>query len=140
MADMPEDMAAEPTMDASSLYREEIFTDRKVGTIRMLTPVQANGMTDPTRAVAYVGEAQLLTTVGALPLSFEIEARSLEDAVAKYAAAAKQAFDQAVQELQELRRQAASSIIVPDRGIGGLGPGGPPGRGGFPGGGRIKLT
>jgi hypothetical protein len=140
MADIPEDMATEPTMDASSLYREEIYTDRKVGTIRVLTPVQANGLADPSRAVGYVGEAQLLTTVGALPLSFEIEARSLEDAVAKYAAAAKQAFDQAVQELQELRRQAASSIIVPDRGLGGLGPGGPPRPGGFPGGGRIKLS
>ncbi len=137
MAARPDDMAAEPTMDASSLYREEVFTDRKVGTIRMLTPVAADGSLDLGRPVVYVGEAQLLTTVGALPLSFDIGARSLEDAVAKYAGAAKEAFERAMQELQELRRQASSSIIVPDRGMGGLGPGGP---GGFPGGGRIKLS
>jgi hypothetical protein len=86
--------------------------------------------------VVFVGEAQLLTTVGALPLSFEIDARTLEEAVARYADAAKEAFERAVQELQELRRQASSSIIVPDRGMGGLGPG----PGGFPGGGRIKLS
>jgi hypothetical protein len=129
-----DDMAAEPTMDASSLYREEVFTDRKVGTIRVLTPVQASGAPDLGREVVYVAEAQLLTTAGPLPLSFEIDARSLEEAVAKYAAAAREAFERAVQELQELRRQAASSIIVPDRGMGGLGPGG------LPGGGRIKLT
>jgi hypothetical protein len=139
MAGRPEDMAGELTMDASSLYREEIFSDRKVGTIRVLTPVQSNGAPDLGRRLVFVGEAQLLTSVGALPLSFEIDAQSLEDAVGKYAEAARQAFERAVQELQELRRQAASSIIVPDRGMGGLGPGGP-GSGGFPGGGRIKLT
>ncbi len=134
MASGFDDIGAEPAMDGSSLYREEIFTDRKVGTIRMLTPVLTSGSPDLGRKVVYVGEAQLLTNAGALPLSFEIDARSLEDAVAKYGNAAKQAFAQAVQELQELRRQASSSIIVPDRGLGGLGPGG------LPGGGRIKLT
>lgn len=134
MAGRFDDPSAEPTMDASSLYREEIFSDRKVGTIRVLSPVRADGSPDLGRQVVYVGEAQLLTTAGALPLSFEIEARSLEEAVAKYADAAKEGFERAVQELQELRRQAASSIIVPDRGLGGLGPGGPPG------GGRIKLS
>jgi len=128
MSSRLEDM--EPTMDGNSLYREDIFTDRKVGTIRVLTPVQANGAPDLGRKILYVGEAQLLTTAGALPLSFEIEAKSLEEAVSGYAAAAKLEFERAVQELQELRRQAASSIIVPDRGMGGLGPGG----------GRIKLT
>ncbi|HXJ80703.1 MAG TPA: hypothetical protein VMS64_18735 [Candidatus Methylomirabilis sp.] len=134
MASGFDDIGTEPAMDGSSLYREEVFTDRKVGTIRVLTPVQPSGSPDLGRPVLYVGEAQLLTTAGALPLSFEIDARSLDDAVSKYAAAAKEAFAQAVQELQELRRQASSSIIVPDRGMGGFGPGG------MPGGGRIKLT
>ena len=133
-----DDMGAELTMDGSSLYREDVYTDRKAGTIRVLTPVQATGSPDLGRQVLYVGEAQLLTTAGALPLSFEIDARSLDDAVSKYASAAKQAFERAIEELQELRRQASSSIIVPDRGLGGLGPGGS--SGGFPGGGRIKLT
>src|SRR5215471_10678113 len=113
MAGRPDDTAAEPTMDPAALYREEVFTDRKVGTIRMLTPVTASSAPDLGRAVVYVGEAQLLTTMGALPLSFEIDGRSLDDAVAKYADAAKVAFERAVQELQELRRQASSSIIVP---------------------------
>src|SRR2546427_8281817 len=132
MPERADDLTAEMTMDASALYREEIFTDRKIGTIRVLTPVRTNGAPDLGRTIVYVGEAQLLTTVGTLPLSFEIEAQSLEDAVSKYAGAAQQAFERAVQELQEVRRQAASSIIVPDRGIPGLGPGGSPG-GGFPG-------
>ena len=135
MAERQEQRLPEPKMDPAALYREEVITDRKVGTIRVLTPVQASGSPDLGRQVLYVGEAQLLTTAGALPLSFEIEARSLDDAVSKYAAGAKQAFERAIEELQELRRQAASSIIVPDRGMGGLG-----GPGGLPGGGRIKLS
>ena len=28
----------EPTLDAAALYREEIYTDRKVGTLRVLVP------------------------------------------------------------------------------------------------------
>ena len=40
MAQKPEDRGGDPKMDAASLYREEIITDRKVGTIRMLTPLK----------------------------------------------------------------------------------------------------
>jgi hypothetical protein len=144
MSTRPEDLpGGEPTMDPTSLYREDIYTDRKVGALRMLTPVTTDGSRDLARPILYVGEAQLLTTVGALPLSFEIEAKSLDEAVGKYAAAAKEAFERAVRELQEMRRQAASSIVIPDRGAGGFGPGGgfPPGAGGLPGGGgRIRLS
>ena len=132
MSSRLDDLGAEPAMDGTSLYREEIYTDRKVGTIRVLTPVDASGSLDLGRKILYVGEAQLLTTAGALPLSFEIDAGSLDEAVSKYGAAAKLEFERALQELQELRRQASSSIIVPDRGMGGFGPGG--------GGGRIKLS
>jgi hypothetical protein len=139
MSTRPDDMPAEPTMDPAALYREEVFTDRKVGAIRMLTPVRADGSRDLGRPIVYVGEAQLLTTVGALPLSFEIEAATLEEAVRGYAPAAKEAFERAVRELQELRRQAASSIVIPDRGAGGFGPGGLPPMPGGPGG-RIKLS
>ena len=32
------------TMDSAQIYREETFTDRKVGTIRRLTPVTAAGV------------------------------------------------------------------------------------------------
>jgi hypothetical protein len=132
MAQSPENATADTRMDPANLYREDIFTDRKVGTIRRLTPVKTDGSPDAARKAIFVGDAQVLTTVGPMPLSFEIPAQSLEEAVAKYGDAAKLAFERAVQELQEMRRQAASSIVIPERG-GGLGPGG------LPGGGKIKL-
>lgn len=141
MADRHDDRLPEAKMDVTNLYREEIVTDRKVGTIRVLTPIKSDGSADPSRKVSYVGEAQLLTSVGTLPLSFEIEADNLTDAVAQYGPAAKKALEQAMRELEELRRQAASSLVIPRGGAsglgGGFGPGGLPG--GLPGGGKIQL-
>lgn len=124
---MPENHSADPEMDSSALYREDTITDRKVGTLRCLTPIKPDGSTDLSRTVLYVGQAQILTPVGTLPLSFEINANSLKDAVSKFGAAAKIAVDLAAQELRELRRESASSIIVPETGA----PAGlPPGLGG----------
>ena len=126
----------EAKMDATSLYREEIITDRKVGTLRMLTPLTPEGATDASRAVIYAGEAQIMTGAGPLPISFEIEAETLADAVERFGDAAKDAIEKTVRDLQELRRQAASSIVVPQGGMGAIGPGG---LGGGGGGGKIQL-
>jgi hypothetical protein len=129
-------MAAENTpelkMDPANLYREEIFTDRKVGTIRVMTPVKSDSSVDAGRKVIYVGETQLMTPVGALPLAFEIEAGSLGQASEKFAEVAAGAVEHAVKELQEMRRQQSSSIVIPE-GI----PGGFGGPGGLPG--KIKM-
>jgi hypothetical protein len=130
MAQRPEPDAK---MDPSSLYREEIITDRKVGTLRMMTPLTIEGTTDASRPVIYMGEAQIMTNAGPLPISFEVEATSLGEAVDGFAAAAKEAIERTVRDLQELRRQAASSIVVPQGGMGALG------GGGLGGGGKIQL-
>jgi|SRR5690348_11615477 len=134
MAQRPDDRG-DPNMDATSLYREEIITDRKVGTIRMLTPVKNDGTNDTSRAVIYIGEAQLMTNVGTLPINFELEAQNLGEAVAGFADAAKEAVERTMKDLQELRRQQASSIVVPQGGMGGLGGMG----GGVPPGGKIQI-
>lgn len=94
-------------MDAAGLYREEMFTDRKVGAIRQLTPVTASGAPDTTRPVLFVGQAEIMTNMGPVPLSFEIEGKTLADAVAGFSAAATVAIERTVQQIQELRRQQA---------------------------------
>lgn len=119
-------------MDPANLYREEIFTDRKIGTIRVMTPVKSDSATDAARKVLYVGETQLMTPVGALPLAFEIEADSLGAAAEKFAEFAAVAVERAVKELQEMRRQQSSSIVIPEGMPGGMGGLGGPG-------GRIKM-
>lgn len=136
MAEQPAARASDAKMDGTSLYREEIYTDRAAGTIRVLVPVTRDGGPDQSRPTLYIGEAQILTNMGPLPISFEIEATSLGAAVQKYGDAAKEGVERAVRELQELRRQASSSIVLPGAGAAaGLGGGVPPG--GL--GGKIKL-
>ena len=129
---------AEAKMDPAALYREEIITDRKVGTLRVLTPLTTAGATDAARSILYMGEAQIMTGAGPLPITFEIEAKTLAEAVDKFGPAAKEAIERTVRDLQELRRQAASSIVVPQAGMGAL-PGGGLGGGGLGGGGKIQL-
>ncbi|MGO8827767.1 MAG: hypothetical protein ACLQT5_00835 [Steroidobacteraceae bacterium] len=104
------------TMDSTQIYLEETFTDRRLGTIRRLTPVSADGSPDPARPVAFVGQAQVMTPMGAVPISFELEASTLSAAIAKFGEAAEQAVQQTMRELQEMRREQASSLVIPDAG------------------------
>jgi hypothetical protein len=134
MATDPGTRMADAAMDATSLYREEIYTDRKIGTLRVLSTVKADGTPDTLRRTVYQGEAQLMTNVGPLPISFDIDANSLADAVAKYAESTKAGIERAMHELQEMRRQQSSSIVLPPAGATLAAPGGLPG-----GGGKIQL-
>ncbi len=120
--------APEPKMDAQDLYREDLYSDRRVGTIRVMTPVKPDGTPDPARTTSYVGQAQIMTPAGALPLSFEIDAKTLAEACEGFAEGAKLAFEETMKELQEMRRQQASSIVIPDAGAASAlaGQGGPP--------------
>lgn len=127
----PEERGAEANMDADNLYREEIITDRKVGTLRMMTPIKNDGTPDTTRPTLYIGEAQIMTQAGPLPINFEIDGKNLAEVVANFGDAAKEGVERTVRELQELRRQQQSSIVVP--GAGGMG-----GLGGM-GGGKLQL-
>ena len=128
MAQQPE--LPEIKLDATSLYREEIFTDRRAGTLRRMTPVKVDGSVDETRAVLFSGQTQLLTPGGVLPLGFDIEAATLEEALNRFPEAVKLALDEAIEEAREMRRESASRIVVPDAGAMG---------GGSPGGGKIKF-
>ena len=81
-----------------------------------------------------------MTPAGSLPISFEIEASTIGEAAGKFGDLAAEAVQDAVRQLQEMRREAASGLIVPGQGGmpgGGMPGGGNPG-GGIPGGG-IQL-
>jgi hypothetical protein len=131
MATNPAPGPRDARMNAASLYREEIYTDRAAATLRVLVPVTKDGAPDPSRPTVYTGEAQILTNMGPLPISFEIDATGLADAAAKYGEAAKAGIENAMRELQEMRRQASSSIVIPQGGMPNLTGGG--------GGGKIQL-
>ena len=104
-------------MNAEGICREEIYTDNQIGTIRKLTPVTASGEDDASRPVQFIGSTQIMTPGGALPLNFEIPADALQDAIAGFGDAAQQAVEQTMEELREMQRQQASSIVVPKGGM-----------------------
>lgn len=131
-------MASQPDLpdvklDPTSLYQEDVFTDRRAGTIRRLRPITASGDADPSRPMLFSGQTQLLTPAGVLPLGFDIEATTLTEAIAKFPDGVKAALEQAIEEAREMRRESASRIVVPDVGGGNIGPG--PSAGG----GKIKF-
>jgi len=131
MATKPEPTTNDIKIDPSSLFLEEIFTDRRIGTIRRLTPVKDDGQRDTAKPVLYIGETQVLTPAGALPIGFEIPAGSLKEAAEKFGQLAREAIERTVKELQELRRQQASQIVVPQGPL--------PPLGGAGGGGKIQM-
>jgi len=128
---------SELRFDTDSLYRVEIFTDQKTGSIRRMTPVDADGNVDSSRPVQYIGEASAMTPAGSLPLSFVLEGETLAEAAAGFAAGAEQSLAETVEELRRMHREQANQIMVPGQGQGG-GPMGGAG-GGFNPGGNIKL-
>lgn len=137
MATDDERRGMDPSMDPAALYLEEVFTDRRIGTIRRLTPVKPDATPEVARPVLYLGETQVMTQVGTLPIAFEIPAATLQEAAKQFGPLAKEAIERTMKELQELRRQAATSIVVPQGGL-------PPGGGGMGGlggvgGGKIQL-
>ena len=113
-------------IDQDSLYREETYTDRRAGTLRRLVPVLADGLPDAARPVLWLGQTQLMTPGGVLPLGFEIDAPDLASAIEKFPDAVKQALEDAIEEAQQMRRESASRIVVPDAG-------------GMPSSGKIKF-
>ncbi len=117
---MSNERPLEAQMSADSLFREDIFTDQRVGTIRRMTPVKSDGSDDPSRPLVFVGQATVMTPMGSLPLSFELPANTLAEAVTQFGPAAQHAIEDAARELQELRRQASSSIVIPEAGAASL--------------------
>ena len=113
-------------IDQDSLYREETYTDRRAGTLRRLVPVLADGSPDAARPVLWLGQTQLMTPGGVLPLGFEIDAPDLASAIERFPDAVKQALEDAIEEAQQMRRESASRIVVPDAG-------------GMPSSGKIKF-
>lgn len=131
---MSQNTQADMEMDITALYREDTYTDRKLGVIRCMTPVTAAGIQDAARAVLYVGQAEIMTNMGPVPINFEIPATTLAAAVAGFASSAQEAIERTMQQIQEMRRQQASQLVVAP-GMPGLKEGPVPGRGG----GKIQM-
>lgn len=137
MTDEQRTSAAEISVDTENLHREEIFTDLHAASIRRLTPVKADGNTDSGRDVIYIGETNLMTQMGPLPVQFPIEATSLDDAFSQFAEGVKGAIERLNERAKEMVREESSRIVVPGAAPPGMGGMGVPGA--RPGSGKILL-
>lgn len=118
-----ENESVTPEFDKSDLYREDSFTDRKVGSIRQMTPVTESGEHDPARPIVFLGATQVMTGGGPVPLNFEIPGETLGEAADNFGACAEKAVEEMAAKLEEMRREQASSIVVPGQGNSGGGSG-----------------
>ena len=100
-------------VDKDNLYREDVFTDLRVATIRRLTPVKADGTDDTSRDTLFSAETQLMTPQGPVPIHVPVEAKTLDEAIEKFSNAVQDGVQKLVEEARELRREASSRIITP---------------------------
>ena len=104
------------TMDPNGLFREESFTDQKIGIIRKMIPVKADGSDDSDRPVTFFGSTQVMTQMGAIPLNFPLDGETIGEAATDFAGKAQIAVEEANQKMEQMRRDEASKIAMPGQG------------------------
>jgi hypothetical protein len=105
-----------PEFNKDGLYREDSYTDRQVGTIRQMTPVTESGERDEARPVLFMGATQVMTQAGPMPLNFDIPGETLGEAAEQFGECAQKSVEEMAVKLEEMRREQASSIVVPGQG------------------------
>jgi phosphotransferase system glucose/maltose/N-acetylglucosamine-specific IIC component len=104
---------SEIKLDDTNLYKEEVFTDLRVGSLKQLTPVTKEGNRDLARPIVFIGETQLMSQVGPLPVQTRIEAENLQAAIGRFPAAIQAAVEAMIEEVKEHQRKEMSRIVVP---------------------------
>ena len=102
------------SIDGNNLWKEENFTDLKVGSIRVLTPIKIDGAPDDSRKPTFSATTNIMTPGGALPISGEIDAANLEEAVEKFSDAINAAVKQLQEDMVKYQQEQASKIVTPD--------------------------
>jgi len=103
----------EMTIDQDNLYHEETFTDLKVGWIRRLTPVTPDGNRDKKREFLFIGQTQLGTPHGPIPIQCQIPAKTLHEAMKKFPELMEVTIKNMIERAKEMQEQSTSRIITP---------------------------
>jgi len=101
-------------IDGSNLWKEENFTDLQTGSIRKLTPIKIDGSEDEGREASWSATTNIMTPGGALPISGDIEASNLEEAVAKFPEAINAAVKKLQEDMIKMQQEQANKIVTPD--------------------------
>jgi hypothetical protein len=101
------------SIDKNGLYREETFTDLHAGTVKRFIPIKPDGTDDASRTAVYMGQTQIMSGGGPLPIQCMLEANSLDEAIAAFPTAVNKAVEELIEEAKRYQREAASRIVVP---------------------------
>jgi len=118
MADTDQNPAEELVFDKDNLFREETYTDLKTGSIKQLIPVKVDGSKDENRTPMFMGQTQMMSPSGPLPIQCMIEANSFDEAVEKFPEAINATVERIVEEAKKMRQEEASRIVVPGQDAG----------------------
>jgi len=113
MSDPQVQALSEIKLDEKNLYKEEVFTDLRVGSLKQLTPVTKEGDRDLARPMVFIGETQLMSQVGPLPVQTRIAAENLQAAIERFPTAIQTAVEAMINEVKEHQRKEMSRIVVP---------------------------
>ncbi|MDY6906457.1 MAG: cytoplasmic protein [Thermodesulfobacteriota bacterium] len=105
-------------VDRDNLYKEESITDLKVAAIRKLVPIKPDGQEDPDREAIFVGNTQLMSPEGPIPLQAKLEAKNLEEAMNVFPDEMQKAMaemQERIRQYQAQQKQEESRIITPGR-------------------------
>ncbi|MBA3010932.1 MAG: cytoplasmic protein [Proteobacteria bacterium] len=103
-------------VDKKNLYREESVTDLKIATIRQLIPVNIDGTSDTSREVIFLGNTQLGTPQGPIPLQAKLEANTLEQAMDLFPQAMELETKKVIENFKRMEAQQKkqkSNLIIP---------------------------
>jgi len=101
------------------LYREENFTDLKVGALRRLIPVKADVTEDMDRKEMFIGHSQLMSPDGPLPIQVQIEVETFEEALNAFPSAMQKGLTDLFERYEKNRQEQQakqgeeSRIITP---------------------------
>ena len=112
--DMDDTAKRKVKVNLQNLYREEMYTDMRTAALRQLTPVKPNGEIDKTRKFVFVGQTNIMSPQGPLPVQFPIDAKNLQEAAEKFPDVMEQFLAKLAEEIKDAQRQEQSRIIVPE--------------------------
>jgi hypothetical protein len=113
MAD-EQNQPTELKIDRSNLFKEETYTDLKVGIVKCMTPVKADGTVDKTRKSVFVGQTSLMTPNGPLPIQGIIQAKELQQAIKKFPETMQASMERLAEEARKYQEQENANIEKPD--------------------------
>ena len=113
MAD-EQNQPTELKIDRSNLFKEETYTDLKVGIVKCMTPVKADGTVDKTRKSVFVGQTSLMTHNGPLPIQAVIQAKELQQAIKKFPETMQASMERLAEEARKYQEQENANIEKPD--------------------------